>query len=163
MSEEQQAGEQGSEAAGQKFVIQRIFVKDLSFESPNSPVIFTEKWEPNVNVELNTQTNQLNEGLFEVVLSVTVTARIGEKNGYLAEVQQAGIFEVSGFSEQQLGHMINSYCPNLLFPYAREAISDLVNRGSFPQLNLTPVNFDAIYAQHLQQQSAAEIEEHAVH
>jgi preprotein translocase subunit SecB len=163
MSEEQQAGEQGSEAAGQKFVIQRIFVKDLSFESPNSPVIFTEKWEPNVNVELNTQTNQLNEGLFEVVLSVTVTARIGEKNGYLAEVQQAGIFEVSGFSEQQLGHMINSYCPNLLFPYAREAISDLVNRGSFPQLNLTPVNFDAIYAQHLQQQSAAETEEHAVH
>jgi len=154
MSEEQQANEQGSREGEQKFAIQRIYTKDISFETPNAPVIFTEKWEPNVNVELNTQTSQLNDGLFEVVLNVTVTAKIGEKTGYLVEVQQAGIFEVSGFDEQQTGQMIHSFCPNLLFPYAREAVSDMVNRGSFPQFNLAPVNFDALYAQHLQQQSA---------
>ncbi|MDH3354244.1 MAG: protein-export chaperone SecB [Chromatiales bacterium] len=153
MSEEQQANEQGDQEGEQKFAIQRIYVKDISFEAPNSPVIFTEKWEPDVNVELNTQANQLNEGLYEVVLHVTVTAKIGDKTGYLVEVQQAAIFEVSGFDEQQMGHMIHSYCPNLLFPYVREAVSDMVNRGSFPQINLAPVNFDTLYAQYLQQQA----------
>lgn len=155
MSEEKQAGEQ----AEQKFAIQRIYVKDISFEAPNSPVAFTEKWEPQLNVEINTQANQLSEGLFEVVLSVTVSAKLGEKTAYLVEAQQAGVFEISGFDEQQMGHMIHSFCPNTLFPYAREVVGDMINRGSFPQLNLAPVNFDALYADHLQKQSAEAVDQ----
>ncbi len=149
MSKEKQAAKQ----AEQKFGIQRIYVKDISFEAPNSPTSFNEKWEPQLNVEINTQANQLNEGLFEVVLSVTVTAKLGEKIAYLVEAQQAGIFEMSGFDEQQMGHMIHSFCPNTLFPYARELVADIVNRGSFPQLNLAPVNFDALYNDHLQKKA----------
>lgn len=159
MSEEQQPGEQQS--TEQKFAIQRIYIKDISFEAPNSPAVFTEKWEPKLNVELNSQANQLNEGLFEIVLNVTVTAKLGEKVAYLVEVQQAGIFELGGFPEEQMGHMIHSFCPNILFPYAREAVSDMINRGSFPQVNLAPVNFDAIYAEHLQ--NSAETEEPPIH
>ena len=149
MSKEKQAAKQ----AEQKFGIQRIYVKDISFEAPNSPASFNEKWEPQLNVEINTQANQLNEGLFEVVLSVTVTAKLGEKIAYLVEAQQAGVFEMSGFDEQQMGHMIHSFCPNTLFPYARELVADIVNRGSFPQLNLAPVNFDALYNDHLQKKA----------
>jgi preprotein translocase subunit SecB len=120
------------EQNGPQFVLQRIYSKDISFETPNSPAIFTEKWEPAINVDLNSANTQLQEGLFEVVLSVTVTAKVGEKTAYLAEVQQAGIFVISGFNEQEMGGMLNSYCPNMLFPFAREVISDLVNKGSFP-------------------------------
>lgn len=152
------------EQNGPQFVLQRIYTKDISFETPNSPAIFTEKWEPAINVDLNSANAQLQEGLFEVVLSVTVTAKIGEKTAYLAEVQQAGIFVINGFNEQEMGGMLNSYCPNMLFPFAREVISDLVNKGSFPQMLLAPINFDALYAQHLQAQTAKEDgEEQPVH
>ena len=165
MSEEKQTEEKSEQQAAEpKFNIQRIYVKDISFETPNSPASFTEKWEPKLNVELNTQANQLNEGIFEVVLNVTVTAKLGEKTAYLVEAQQAGIFELSGFDEQQMGHMIHSFCPNVLFPYAREVVGDMVNRGSFPQLALAPVNFEAIYAEHLKQQNAASAgEEPSIH
>lgn len=139
-----------------QFAIQRIYTKDISFETPNSPAIFTEKWEPQVNVDLNSSGTKLGESLFEVVLSLTVTAKLGEKTAYLAEVQQAGIFSLEGFTEQDIGGMLHSFCPNILFPYAREVISDLVSKGSFPQLLLAPINFDALYAQHLQQQKVAE-------
>lgn len=136
-----------------QFAIQRIYVKDLSFESPNAPEIFAgDEWKPEVNIQLNTETKRLNDGVVEVVLAVTVTAKAGDKTAFLAEVQQAGIFAITGFDENEMSHMLGSYCPNLLFPYAREAVSDLVSRGSFPQLLLSPVNFDALYAQHLQQQ-----------
>lgn len=138
----------------QQFAIQRIYTKDISFETPSSPAVFLEKWEPKVSVEMNTQANRLNDGVFEVVLSVTVTTKAGEKTAYLAEVKQAGIFATAGFSDADLGPLLAAYCPNILFPYARELISDLVTRGSFPQLLLNPVNFDALYAQHLQQQKA---------
>jgi preprotein translocase subunit SecB len=144
-----------SEQNGPQFALQRIYTKDISFETPNSPAIFTEKWEPNVNVELNSANTPLQEGVFEVVLSVTVTTKVGEKTAYLAEVQQAGIFVVNGFNEQEMGGMLNSYCPNMLFPFAREVIADLVNKGSFPQMLLAPINFDALYAQHLQKQAEA--------
>lgn len=137
---------------GPQFTIQRIYTKDVSFETPNSPAIFTEKWEPQVNVDLNTSGNKLAEGIYEVVLAVTVTTKLGDKTAYLAEVKQSGIFSIEGFSEQDLGGMLHSYCPNLLFPYVREVVSDLVSKGSFPQLLLQPINFDALYAQHLQQQ-----------
>lgn len=145
--------EEQNQAEGQQFVIQKIYIKDVSFETPNSPAIFTEtKWEPEVNVQLNTRAAPLADHMHEVVLSVTITAKLGDKTAYLVEVQQAGIFRTEGFEEAQLNHLLGSFCPNILFPYVREAISDLVARGGFPQLLLAPVNFDALYAQHMQQQ-----------
>lgn len=137
---------------GQQFILQRIYTKDVSFETPNAPAIFTEKWEPETNVELNSTGNKLEENIFEVVLSVTVTAKLGDKTAYLIEVHQAGIFTLGGFSEQELNAVIHSHCPNLLFPYVREVVSDLVGKGSFPQMLLQPINFDALYAQHMQKQ-----------
>lgn len=152
-----------SETAKQ-FSIQRIYVKDLSFESPNAPTIFTgQAWSPEVNIQLNTETTTLEAGMFEVVLKVTVTAKVEEKTAFLVEVEQAGIFSITGFDQAEMGHMLGSYAPNLLFPYAREAVSDLVGRGSFPQMLLSPVNFDALYAQHLQQQQEKAQEQEAVH
>jgi preprotein translocase subunit SecB len=142
-----------AQTPSQQFAIQRIYTKDISFETPASPGIFLEKWEPQVGVELNTHAQKLNEGVYEVVLSVTVTTKAGEKTAYLAEVQQSGIFVATGFPEAELAKLLGSYCPNVLFPYAREALSDLVQRGTFPQLILNPVNFEALYAQHLQQQA----------
>lgn len=138
---------------GPQFTVQRIYTKDISFETPNSPAIFTEKWEPNVNIDLNTTATLLQESLYEIVLTVTVTAKVGEKTAYLAEIHQAGIFVIAGFNDDERGGMIHSYCPNILFPYVREVISDLITKGSFPQMLLAPINFDALYAQHLQQKA----------
>ncbi len=135
------------------FSIQKIYTKDISFETPSSPKIFTEKWEPTVDFNLGTQVQNLDDNLFEVSLSITDTVKCQELTAYLVEVNQAGIFAMAGFSEQELGPMLGSFCPNILFPYAREAISDIVTKGGFPQLLLAPVNFDAIYAQHIQQNS----------
>ncbi len=138
-----------------KFAIQKIYIKDVSLETPNSPAIFSNtEWKPDINVQLGSQATQLNENVHEVVLTVTVTAKQGDKTAFLVEVQQAGIFQAEGIDPTQIGHLLGAYCPNILFPYAREAISDLVTRGGFPQLLLAPVNFDALYAQHLQQQQA---------
>lgn len=145
MTENNQTAEQARE-----FALQRIYVKDISFETPNSPAIFTDKWEPESNLNLNSNVNKLDDGLFEVVLTITVTTKVGDKTAFLVEIQQAGIFVVKGFPDAEMGQMMGAYCPNILFPYAREVVSDLVNKGSFPQLLLTPVNFDALYAQHLQ-------------
>jgi preprotein translocase subunit SecB len=134
-----------------QFTIQKIYTKDMSFETPNSPKIFTEKWEPTVEFNLGTHVETLENSLYEVALTVTITVKIGSTSAYLVEVNQAGIFTLAGFSDQEMGPMVGSFCPNILFPYAREAISDLVAKGGFPQLLLAPVNFDALYAQHLQQ------------
>jgi len=159
MSEQEGAQQEGE----QQFALQKIYLKDLSFETPASPEIFMEKWEPAVNVELQTSGKTLGEAVHEVVLTVTVTAKLGEKTAYLVEVQQAGVFTVAGFAEAEQGYMLGSYCPNILFPYAREAISDLVAKGGFPQMLLGPVNFDAMYAERLQQQKAEAADEGAVH
>ncbi|NOS90027.1 MAG: protein-export chaperone SecB [Methylococcaceae bacterium] len=134
-----------------QFSIQKIYTKDMSFETPNSPHIFTEQWEPSVDFNLGSHVESLDNGLYEVSLTLTITVKSGEQVAYLVEVNQAGIFALGGFTEQELGPMVGSFCPNILFPYAREAVSDLAARGGFPQLLLAPVNFDAIYAQHLQQ------------
>lgn len=134
-----------------QFSIQKIYTKDISFETPNSPKIFTDKWEPEVDFNLGTNVEPLEDNLFEVTLTVTVTVKCADKSAYLVEVSQAGIFTLSGFTDQEKGPMVGSFCPNILFPYAREVISDLVSKGGFPQLLLAPVNFDALYAQHLQQ------------
>jgi len=149
-----QADESKGQAAGEnrQFAIQKIYVRDLSFETPNTPHIFQEKWEPETNMQLGNKAIVLAEGVHEVTLSVTVTAKIGEKTAYLAEVQQCGIFNISGYDQQELPPIVGSLCPNILFPFAREAISDLVTRGGFPQLLLSPVNFDALFAEYTQQQ-----------
>ncbi len=137
---------------GPAFTIQRIYVKDVSFEAPHAPEIFREEWKPEVNVDLQTKTNRLEESIYEVVLHLTVTVKMGEKVAFLIEVHQAGIFTLSKFPAEQLSHALGSMCPNILYPYARETISDIVVRGGFPQLLLAPVNFDALYLQHLEHQ-----------
>jgi preprotein translocase subunit SecB len=148
----------------QQFQLQKIYLKDTSFETPNSPEVFTENWEPDVNVELQTAGKPLTDDVHEVVLTVTVTANVGDNTAYLVEVHQAGVFTLSGFNENERAHMLGSYCPNILFPYAREAISDLIGKGGFPQLLLAPVNFDALYGQHIQQQQEKnKAAEEAVH
>jgi preprotein translocase subunit SecB len=131
-----------------QFVVHRIYTKDVSYESPNSPDIFRQEWKPNHELNLNTKVNKLAADAFEVVLSVTVTTKIVDKTALIAEVHLAGLFGVRGFPEPELGPLLGAYCPNLLFPYAREVVSDLVTKGSFPQLVLQPVNFDALFAQH---------------
>jgi preprotein translocase subunit SecB len=133
-----------------QFVMQKLYVKDVSFETPNSPVIFTAKWEPKVEFNLASNAQTLQQDLYEISVTVTVTVRLEESTAYLVEVCQAGIFMISGFAEHEMGPMIGSYCPNVLFPYAREAVSDLVIKGGFPPMLLAPVNFDALYAQHMQ-------------
>jgi preprotein translocase subunit SecB len=134
-----------------EFAIQRLYVKDLSVEAPNTPQIFLEAWEPQLHMDLATDASlQLDEGMREVVLTVTVTVKIKDKVAFLVEVKQAGIFSLKGFDDQQMHHMLGSFCPNVLFPYAREVVTDAVVRAGFPQLYLAPVNFDALYAQHQQ-------------
>ena len=132
------------------FSIEKIYLKDVSFESPAAPAVFTEDWSPDINMDLNSQGHAIDENVFEVELSITVTAKNKDKMAFLVEIKQCGIFAISGMDEANMNGMLGSFCPNILFPYAREAISDLVTKGGFPQLLLSPVNFDAIYAQHLQ-------------
>lgn len=161
MSEQETAN---TEQAEQQFHLQKIYTKDISFETPNSPDVFTEKWEPEVNIELHSSGKPLADDVHEVVLTVTVTAKIGEKTAYLVEIHQAGVFTIAGFADNERAHMLGSFCPNILFPYAREVISDVVAKGGFPQLLLAPVNFDALYAQHVQQQqNDQDSTEEAVH
>jgi preprotein translocase subunit SecB len=139
---------------GPQFAILRIYLKDVSFETPNSPAVFMQEWKPEVNLQLNSTVNSLDQDTYEVVLNVTVTAKHGEKTGFLAEVQQAGVFAIKGFDEAQKSSMLGAYCPNALYPFAREAISDLVVKGGFPQLLLAPINFDALYEQKLRKAAA---------
>ena len=136
------------------FEIQRIFIKDISFESPNTPQTFVEEWKPEVALNLETKSNRVQDNMHEVVLSITATVSTGKKTAFLIEVHQAGVFVVSGFQSDQLHQMLGSFCPNILFPYAREVVSDMVVRGGFPQLILAPVNFDALYEQHMNQQGS---------
>ncbi|MDY0972807.1 protein-export chaperone SecB [Siccibacter turicensis] len=142
------------------FQIQRVYTKDISFEAPNAPQVFQKDWQPEVKLDLDTASNQLAEDVYEVMLRVTVTATVEGETAFLCEVQQAGIFTVGGIEGTQLAHCLGAYCPNILFPYARECITNLVSRGTFPQLNLAPVNFDALFMNYLQQQSGEGAQEH---
>lgn len=153
---EQQANGVAAEQAeqGLQFAIQRIFVKDISFEAPNAPAIFRKEWKPEVKLDLDTRSEKIEDNVYQVILSLTVTTTLGEETAFLCEVQQAGIFSIGQLEESQMAHMLAAFCPNILFPYAREAVSSLVNRGTFPQLNLAPVNFDALFVQYLQQRQA---------
>ena len=132
-----------------EFHIQRVYIKDVSFEAPNTPAIFQKEWQPEVKLDMDTKTVALAEGIYEVCLTLTVTCTLGEEVAFLCEVKQAGIFTASNLEAQQLAHCLGSYCPNILFPYARETIAGLVSKGSFPQLNLAPVNFDALFSAHM--------------
>lgn len=138
-----------------QFAIQKIYLKDCSFESPNSPKSFTLKeWNPAINVQVGNAAGGLGENQYEVALTITVTASQDEETLYLAEVQYAGIFAITGFERPELEHMLGAYCPNMLLPYVRETVSDLIVKGGFPQYLLQPINFDALLAQHRQQQAA---------
>ena len=144
----------GAESANSEaphFEIHRIYLKDSSFEAPNTPHTFAEEWKPEVQLNLETKSNKLQDNQHEVVLSITANVMSNGKAAFLVEVHQAGIFLITNLPQDQLHHTLGSFCPNILFPYAREAISDLVVRGGFPQLLLAPVNFDALYNQHMEE------------
>ncbi len=136
-----------------KFAIQRVFMKDVSFETPNSPAIFQKEWKPEVQLDLDTKSGKIGGDTYEVVLALTVTVKIEGEVAFLAEVEQAGIFTIANMPEAQLAHTIGAFCPSTLFPYARESIASLVSRGSFPQLNLAPVNFDALFSSYMKQRA----------
>lgn len=149
--------EQATENNEAHFAIEKIYLKDVSFESPAAPAAFTEEWSPEINMDLNSQGQVLDNNVYEVELSITVTAKNNDKTAFLVEIKQCGIFSIAGMDEANLNGMLGSFCPNILFPYAREAVSDLVTKGGFPQLLLAPVNFDAIYQQHLQNSEGATV------
>ncbi|WP_341960616.1 protein-export chaperone SecB [Pseudomonas sp. RC10] len=149
MSDQTNNGATSNEEAPQ-FSLQRIYVRDLSFEAPKSPAIFRQEWTPSVSLDLNTRQKQLENDFYEVVLTLSVEVKNGDEIAFIAEVQQAGIFLIKGLDASSMSHTLGAFCPNILFPYARETIDSLVVRGSFPALMLAPVNFDALYAQELQ-------------
>ena len=155
MSEEQQVQRQ--------FLVQRIYTKDISFEAPNTPQLFQENWSPEINVGLGSEVNKVNEELLELVLKVSVEAKHEDKTVFLVEIQQAGLFAIQGFNEQEADALMGVAAPNVLFPYAREVVSDLVTRGSFPQFVLQPVNFEAIYAQQRQAKAAQAADSNTAH
>lgn len=151
------AAAQNQQSEGPQFALQRIYLKDTSFESPRSPDVFRGQWSPKISFNLATRNQRLSEGVFEVVLTLTVEAKQqpegeDEATAFLIEVQQAGVFTCTGFGDEDLERVLATVCPNILFPYARETIDSLVVRGSFPPVMLSPVNFDAVYAQSKQQQ-----------
>ena len=141
MAEENQAPEQGAGNGQpeQAFEIQRMYLKDASFESPSSPQVFTQQYQPESNVELNTVHRLLQDNIYEVELNLTLTVKIEDAVAYLVEIKYAGIFTIIGYPDDQMDHLLASYCPNLLFPFAREVISDLAVKGGFPQMLLAPI------------------------
>lgn len=139
------------------FSIQKIYLKDLSFEAPNSPVVLAGEWKPDANMEMNTSFEKLDDVHYEVILRMTLTAKNHNEVAFIVELKQAGIFALANIPAEQVEPILLSYCPSALFPYARDVIATTVFRGSFPELNLTPVNFDALYLQSKQQQPASAV------
>ena len=139
------------------FQIEKIYVKDLSLEIPHAPAIFLERNQPEIDMQIHTDSSKIDEGYFENALTVTVTAKVGDKTMFLAEVTQAGIFQIRNVPESDMGAVLGIGCPNILFPYVRETVSDVVNRAGFPPVILAPINFEVLYAQ----QQAANAEQAA--
>lgn len=161
MSEQNNPQDEAQAAAGQgpAFAIQRIFLKDISFETPMGVEAFTKAFKPAIQQDLNVQANPLEDGLFEVVLFLTVTAQMEGRTVFLVEIKQAGLFAIQGLEGPAVMQLINTACPQILFPYAREAIDSILNRGTFPPLMLPPINFDAVFVQAIdaaQKQAAAQ-------
>ena len=150
--------EESKQTEGPQFALQRIYLKDSSFESPRSPTVFQGQWAPKINFDIKSRSEKVQDDVYEVVLVLTAEAQMEEQAAFLVEVHQAGIFAAKDFDEVQLEQLLATVCPNILFPYAREAIDSLVVKGSFPALALAPVNFDALYKQQkeaMAQQSTA--------
>lgn len=143
-----------SNAASAQLSLQKVYIKDASFEVPGAPHIFQEQGQPQVQLNLQQQVGTLGENVYEVVLTVTVTCKLADKTAYLAEVQQAGVFGLAGFDQANRDMVLATFCPNVLFPYARTAVSNMIQDGGFPPFLLQPINFDALYAE--QQRRAAE-------
>ncbi|HMV52344.1 MAG TPA: protein-export chaperone SecB [Rhodocyclaceae bacterium] len=139
-----------------QFTIEKIYVKDLSLEIPNAPQIFLQREQPEVQVQLHTEAAAVDEGIYQCLLTVTVTAKLGEKTMFLVEAGQAGIFQIRNVPQQDLDPILSIACPNILFPYVRETISDTIGRAGFPPVLLAPVNFEVLYQQRLQQQQGAQ-------
>ena len=139
--------------ASASFNVQKIYLKDVSFEAPNTPMVFSEQGQPELNMGLNQKVAKLADGVFEVVLGVTLTCKIEDRTIYLVEVAQAGIFGLTGFDEQNLDAMLGIHCPNVLFPYARQTVSDLISNGGFPPFYLQPMNFEGVYAEGLRRRA----------
>jgi len=146
---DEQSNANGAADQGPQLTVQKIYVKDLSFEAPNAPGIFQEQGQPRVDLNLSQKVQNFAPNLFEVSLAITVTCKVGEKTAYLAEVEQAGVFGCIGFEAQQLDGVLGTYCPHVLFPYARQAVSDLVQNGGFPPFLMQPINFEQVYAEAL--------------
>ena len=142
-------------AAQPQFTVEKIYLKDVSFEAPNAPQIFNEQGQPQLNMNLNQKVGRLDGDMFEVILGVTLTCVLNEKTVYLAEVEQAGIFGLAGFDDRTLDMMLGTYCPNVLFPYVRQSISDLITAGGFPPFYMQPINFEALYAEGLRRRADA--------
>ncbi|QIE01813.1 protein-export chaperone SecB [Buchnera aphidicola] len=127
------------------FEIQRIYIKDISFEAPHTPNIFHDQWEPSINLNVNNKIQEIEKNIFEIVLKIKVIVKIKDKLTFLCDLDQAGIFLIMNINGEKLKHCLHSYCPNILFPYARACIANLISYGSFPPINLAPINFDALY------------------
>ena len=143
-----------AEATGPAFTVEKIYVKDVSFEVPGAPAIYSENVQPELQLNLNQRVQRLNDTAFEVVLAVTLTCKAGDKTAYVAEVQQAGIFGLMGLEAQAVDVLLGTQCPNILFPYIRQLLSDLIQAGGFPPFFLQPINFEALYAESLRQRAA---------
>lgn len=156
MAEDTQNGAAASSDTpqGPAFSVDKIYVKDVSFEVPGAPMVFTEQAQPQLQLNLNQRVQRLGDNSFEVVLGVTLTCKTGDKPLYLAEVQQAGVFNLRGFEPQTLDAMLGIQCPHVLYPYARQLVSDLVQAGGFPAFYLQPINFEGLYAEGLRQRAA---------
>ena len=138
------------EADNKIFKIYKIYLKDVSFETPNTPDIFTVKWDPKIELQVSNDSTMVRKSTYEVVLSVLVTVKVGKKTAYLVEINHAGIFGLRGYTDEQLDYMLNSYCPNILYPFAREAAVGMVQKGGFEQLILLPVDFDTLHLKQLE-------------
>jgi preprotein translocase subunit SecB len=147
MADEQSNGAESGADQGPQLAVQKIYLKDVSFEAPTAPAIFQEQVQPRIDMNLTQKVSNVGENLFEVVLAVTVTCKAGDKTAYLCEVQQAGVFGCAGFDPAQLDAVLGTYCPHVLFPYVRQVISDLIQSGGFPPLFLQPINFEQVYAE----------------
>ena len=166
MAEENQAAPAQAEgqAQEQQVSIQKLYLKDVSFESPNAPSVFADgDWQPEVNIQLNSSNHTIAQDTYEVDLKITVTAKQSKKTAFLVELTQSGIFTIAGFDEENLRGMLGAFCPETLFPFAREAIAELVSKGGFPPLLLAPVNFNALYMQQAQQQQAGAAAQDTAH
>jgi preprotein translocase subunit SecB len=153
MSEQDTLNGNGAAPTGPSFTVEKLYVKDVSFEAPGTPQVFNESGQPQLQMNLNQSVQRLSDTAFEVVLGVTLTCTIGEKTAYLAEVQQAGVFGLVGFDETTLEIMLGTHCPNALYPYVRQLISDLIQAGGFPPFLLQPLNFESLFAEGMRQRA----------